>query len=217
MTKILNEVESYELFQQYGIDVLPYHICKSLDEAIASAEELSYPLVMKVVSRDILHKTDIGGVYTGITTFEELKDSWKNIHRNIQKNAMNAVIDGILLQKMGESGVELIYGVKKDDQFGPVVVFGMGGIYAEAVEDTAIRVLPVDDMDVLDMMSETKIYKILTGARGKEYDINAAKNIILNISKLVQDNPNLVELDINPVFVYEKKLGAYAADGLVIC
>ncbi|RKL62290.1 acetyl-CoA synthetase [Thermoanaerobacteraceae bacterium SP2] len=214
MIRTLNEVESYELFQKYGISILDYKVCSRPEEALEKAEDMGYPVVAKVISKEILHKTDAGCVYVGIKDSAELENAWSSIMSNAATKNPDAKIEGILIQKMAKGGLELILGVKRDLQFGPVILFGLGGIYTEIFEDISMRLLPVRQEDAEEMVKETKAYKILAGGRGKSYDISSVINAILGISKMVEENSHIQEADINPLFVFEK--GVMAADGLVI-
>ncbi|MGB9840871.1 acetate--CoA ligase family protein [Thermovenabulum sp.] len=214
MKRILNEVESYQLFHKYGIDVIEYKMCTNLKEALEQAKDIGYPVVAKVISKEILHKTDAGCVYIGAKEPVELEKAWNMIMSNAFKNYPNAKVEGILIQKMAKNGLELIVGVKRDLQFGPIILFGLGGIYTEIFDDVSIRLLPICFEDAEEMIKETKIYKMLSGARGKCYDVNSIITALQGVSKMIEENNDIIEVDVNPLFVFRE--GVMAADGLII-
>ena len=203
--KFLLEPEAKSLCTYYGIDVPRFAIAKNLEEALRIANELGYPVVLKVVSPDIVHKSDVGGVILNISNDEELKEAYERLMNNVRRNAPNARILGVLVEEQLPEGTEVIVGVTKDPQFGHVIMFGLGGIFVEILNDVTFRVLPIDKEDALEMLHEIKGYPILEGYRGaKRADINAIVDIMLKVSKLVMENPSIKEMDLNPIRVYEK-------------
>ena len=207
----LTEDEAYKLLSKHGIPIPKYFIASSEEEAIKIATRLGFPLVMKIVSPDIMHKTDIGGIKMNIINPPQVKESYKNIICNVRKNKPEARINGVLLYKQAPKGVEVIVGIIRDPQFGPTVMFGLGGIFTEILKDVAFRVCPVEKTDIEEMLAEIAGIKMLKSYRGQpSCDINAIIDIILEISKLALVYPVIKEIDLNPIIVYEK--GAIVVD-----
>lgn len=196
----------------YGIPAAPVRLAASPDEAALIAGEMGYPLVLKVASPKILHKTDVGGVKIGIKTAEEVREGFMGIMENVYRHFPRTAIHGIEVQKMMPGGTELIIGMSRDVQFGPLIAFGLGGIYVNLLKDVAFRLADgLTRREVLAMISETKASTLLRGYRGEEpADIEAIIDIILRTAALVTDFPTIAEMDINPVFAYSK--GASALD-----
>ncbi len=199
--KTLNFLESKRIIEKFGIKFAPSHIVKNIQDAKKAANTIGYPIVLKVISDDISHKTDVGGVITGIRNEKSLIENFDKIMKNCSMKTTK--IKGILVQKMVE-GIEILIGGKKDPKFGQIVVFGLGGIYVEIMKDVSLRVAPINKNQALDMMSEIKGFKILKGFRGKTYDINKVANIISKVSNMLHKNGNIFELDLNPLIVMEK-------------
>jgi acetyl-CoA synthetase (ADP-forming) len=212
--KNLLEFEAREILEHYKIPVAKWKLVKKVKEAIAFSKKIGFPVVLKIVSKDIIHKTDVGGIFLNLNSEREVEQAFNQILKNVRKNAPRAKIDGILVQKMIEEGQQVIIGGKKDPQFGQVLMFGGGGVLVELLEDVAFRVVPVSKRDVEEMMQETKVYQILKGYRGKKYDVNSVLNILLKTSKLLEQNPEIVELDLNPVIVLPKN--AFAVDARIV-
>ena len=210
----LTEAEAYELLSKSGIPVPKYSVASSEEEAIKIATRLGFPLVMKIVSPDIIHKTDIGGIKMNIINLPQVRESYKNIICNVRKNKPEARINGMLLCKQAPKGVEVIVGMIRDPQFGPTVMFGLGGIFIEILKDVTFRVCPVERTDIEEMLTEIEGIKMLQGYRGQpSCDVNAIIDIILEISRLALDYPVIKEIDLNPIIVYEK--GAIVVDAKV--
>ena len=210
----LTEAEAYELLSKYGIPVPKYSVASSEEEAIKIATRVGFPLVMKIVSPDIVHKTDIGGVEMNISNLEQIKKAYKSIMDQVRKNQPEARIKGVLFYKQAPKGVEVIVGMIRDPQFGPTVMFGLGGIFIEILKDVTFRVCPVERADIEEMLTEIQGIKMLQGYRGQpRCDVNAIIDIILQISKLALDYPVIKGIDLNPILVYEK--GALVVDAKV--
>jgi acetate---CoA ligase (ADP-forming) subunit beta len=213
--KSLLEHEAESVAREYGIKVPPSGLARNEKEALAFARRIGYPLVMKIVSQDILHKSDVGGVKTDVSSQKDVTASFKEILRNAKKSNPKARIEGILVQKQAEKSHEFVVGATRDPQFGPTIMFGLGGIYVELFKDVAFRLAPVSSEEALDMIKETKSYKLLTGFRGSApLDINAATDTIRAVGELMVREPHVESLDINPLFVYEK--GSLAVDVRII-
>lgn len=207
--KILTEHEAKKLLAKYGIPVTEGSIAKSADEAASIASSLGFPVVMKISSPDISHKSDVGGVVLNVKK-EDVKEVYSDMISRIKKALPKAAIEGVLVQQMAPAGHEVIVGLKKDAQFGHALMFGLGGIFVEIYKDVSFRVTPVDKKEALEMISEIKGYPILKGIRGrKPGDVDAVAQVLVSVSEMAQKE-NIVELDINPLIVGEK--GAVAVD-----
>lgn len=203
--KVITEEDSKSILKSYGISVPPYALVKSEDEAARAAKKVGFPLVMKVVSPQILHKTDVGGVKVGIDNVNDVKKTFKDMYGRLSKKK-GVHVKGILLEKMVPKGVELIVGLQNDPQFGPVIMVGMGGILTEVMRDVAFRMLPITTSDAKSMLEELKGSKLLKGFRGsKPIDMNMLTNALVKIGKLGVDNAtHFNSIDFNPVVVYPK-------------
>jgi len=210
----LTEAEAYELLSKYGLPVPKYSVASSEEEALKQATGLEFPLVMKIVSPDIIHKTDIGGIKMNISNLAQIKKAYKSIIYHVMKNKPEARIHGMLFYKQAPKGVEVIVGMIRDPQFGPTVMFGLGGIFTEILKDVAFRVCPVERADIEEMLTEIQGIKMLQGYRGQaRCDVNAIIDIILQISRLALDHPAIRGIDLNPILTYEK--GALVVDAKV--
>ncbi|ABN70334.1 branched-chain acyl-CoA synthetase (ADP-forming) beta subunit / acetyl-CoA synthetase (ADP-forming) beta subunit [Staphylothermus marinus F1] len=199
----LLEHEAFEIIKAYNIPAPETAIARSLEEAIKIAEKIGYPLVLKIVSPDISHKSDVGGVILNIKSKEELIKAFNKIYENVSKNAPGARIVGVLIQKMAPKGLEVIIGGLRDNIFGPVVMFGLGGIFVEVLKDVSFRIAPLTEEDAFEMMSEIKASKLLEGYRGQPpVDKKSLAKIILSVSKLLEENPEIESIDLNPVMAY---------------
>jgi len=203
--KVITEEDSKSILKSYGISVPPYALVKSEDEAARAAKKVGFPLVMKVVSPQILHKTDVGGVKVGIDNVNDVKKTFKDMYGRLSKKK-GVHVKGILLEKMVPKGVELIVGLQNDPQFGPVIMVGMGGILTEVMRDVAFRMLPITTSDAKSMLEELKGSKLLKGFRGsKPIDMNMLTKALVKIGKLGVDNAtHFNSVDFNPVVVYPK-------------
>lgn len=215
MSKFLNELEAKELLSAYGIPMASSQLAKTKEEAGKMAKETGFPVVMKVLSADIQHKTDAGCVFIGVKTQEEAESVFETILEHAHTYNPKAVIDGVLIQEMAPAGLEVIVGMKKDPQFGPVILVGSGGIFVEVFQDVSMRLVPLTPQDAKEMLQETKLYQMIQGARGAVYDEVVLVDILLKISELLRQRPDIEELDINPLFLYEKGKGAKGVDALI--
>jgi acetyl-CoA synthetase (ADP-forming) len=200
---------------EYGIPVPKSRLAESEATAIKFADEIGYPVVLKIVSPDIVHKSDVGGVLVNIQNAKEVGTAYRQIIANIKKHKADARIAGVLVQEMAPSSTEVIVGSTKDQQFGPVLMFGLGGVFVEILKDVAFRVAPITEEEARDMVTEVKAYPLLKGYRGSPpADIDAIVNILLATSRMVQEHSEIKELDLNPVMVYRK--GAKTVDARII-
>jgi len=211
----LNEVEAKQLLASVGVPVAQTKLATTADEAVNAAEEIGYPVVMKIVSPDIAHKSDVGGVVIGIENNDGVRSVFEEISQSVANKAPQAEIDGIAIQSMVPQGTEVIVGSTTDEQFGPVMMFGLGGVFVEILEDVAFRIVPLEPKDASDIVREIKGFPLLNGARGREKaDIDSLENLILKVSNLVDENPEIAELDLNPIFAYSD--GVVAVDAHVV-
>jgi acyl-CoA synthetase (NDP forming) len=207
--------QALEVCQGYGIPVAEWATASSLEEAVESAKRLGYPLALKALSPHISHKSDVGGIALGIEDEESLKRACEEMLRRVQEGAPDVPLEGFLLQRMISGGREVILGGKRDPSFGPVVMFGLGGVYVEVFDDVAFRVAPLTWEDAEEMIAEVKGSRLLRGLRGeKPSDMEAVVDCLLRLSQLLQDFPAIAEADINPLIVLEK--GAKAVDARIV-
>ena len=211
---MLTPDESFEVLKAYKIPVASYAVVQDADGAVKAANKLGYPVALKVISKKVTHKTEVGGVVLGIDSAEALQAGFEKMQAKLKKAGVKA--DAVLVQTMAGAGQQVIIGGKKDSQFGQTVVFGAGGIYVELLEDVAVRVAPITKADAYEMMAETKIFSALKGFRGRSYDADAVADALVKVSKLMTDNQEISELDINPVVVMPDKGGAVAVDARIV-
>lgn len=212
---LLNEIESKVLLSEAGIPVVETKLATSKQEAIAISKKLGFPVALKIVSPEITHKSDVGGVKLDLKTSKQVEAAYEEILSAVNQKYPHAVIDGVSVQKMARPGTEVIVGMTKDAQFGPVLMFGLGGILVELLKDVSFRIVPFEREDAREMIREIKGYPILEGFRGREpADVSILEEILLKISRFVDDHPEIKELDLNPIFAY--KDGAVTVDARII-
>jgi acetyl coenzyme A synthetase (ADP forming)-like protein len=206
----LSENEGDAVFQAYGLPVAPYRVASDAEEAVRAADRIGYPVVVKIASPDILHKTEAKGVKVGMATAEEVRQATAEVLANAKVYNPNAHIDGVLVQKMApKGGTEVIFGAIKDATFQQILMFGLGGIFVEVLKDVTFRVAPVSPEEARRMVSEITAYPIIKGVRGqKPLDENSLSVTLARLSQLITDFPEIKELDANPVMLYQ--------DGLII-
>jgi len=212
---LLNEIESKVLLSEAGIPVVETKLATSKQEAIAISKKLGFPVALKIVSPEITHKSDVGGVKLDLKASKQVEAAYEEILSAVKQKYPHAVIDGVSVQKMARPGTEVIVGMTKDAQFGPVLMFGLGGILVELLKDVSFRIVPFEREDAREMIREIKGYPILEGFRGREpADVSILEEILLKISRFVDDHPEIKELDLNPIFAY--KDGAVTVDARII-
>ena len=212
---LLTEVESKQLLEAAGIRIVKAELAKSAKDAVARSKSLGFPVVLKIASPDVVHKSDIGGVKVGLNNSTQVSKAYKEIIGAIKEKQPDARIHGVSVQPMAKPGVEIIIGMTKDAQFGPVIMFGLGGILVEILKDVSFRIVPLTKRDAGEMIRDIKGYPVLEGYRGQEpSDVGALEDMILKISTFVEQNPEIKELDLNPVFAY--KDGAVAVDARIV-
>jgi acetyltransferase len=211
----LLEYEAKKLFEIHGAPVPQDCLVQSADEAVQCALDLKADVAMKIVSPAILHKSDAGGVRIKLGSEKEIRSAYREIMKNSKQYDPKADIKGVLVSPMADEGVEVIIGTKIDDQFGPIVMYGLGGIMVEILKDVAFRVLPISPTDARKMIEETKSYPILDGARGNPpLDKKALRKLLMLCSDIVESYPQIEEMDLNPVIVHEK--GVSVVDARII-
>lgn len=216
--KALNEYKSKWILAQYGIPIVKENIATSVEEGLDMAEAVGFPVALKVLSPDILHKTEAKVVMLGISSEEDFRKGYAEILQNAKRYRPDSKIDGVLIQEMVQGGTEVIVGMSQDPQFGPTVMFGLGGIFVEIYKDVSLRLVPLKRMDAEEMIHEVKGSVLLEGYRGKEKgDLEGVIDVILKVSQLAMDlREEVVELDINPLIVLGEGKGVKAVDALVI-
>lgn len=214
---VLTEIESKQILLHLGIPVPEFFLATSAIEAVEHAREIGFPVVLKIVSPEIVHKSDANGVKLNLKNEEEVKEAYQTMIRDAKEYDSNARIIGTSVQKMMSGGTEVIIGMNRDKVFGPVLLFGLGGIFVELLKDVSMRVLPLAEQDIESMFSEITASKILTGYRGsKPVDVESLKDIIRKVADFSQDFPEISEFELNPVLVQEVGGGAIALDARII-
>lgn len=213
--RVLTEVESKQVLAEAGIPCVPARLATTREEAVAAAREAGFPVVLKVVSPDVTHKSDVGGVRLGLASAEEVATAFDEMMRTVGERAPHARIEGVSVQRQASPGVEVIMGMTKDPQFGPVLMFGLGGVLVEVLRDVAFRVVPLEPRDARQMIREIKGFPVLQGFRNTPpADLEALERLLLRLSEFVEAHPEVEELDMNPVFAYPD--GALAVDARIV-
>jgi acyl-CoA synthetase (NDP forming) len=213
--KFLLEPEAKTVCAEYGIPVTDFKVAKNGTEAVKFAQKIGYPVVLKTISPDVIHKSDVGGVVVNLKDATDVQNAYKQITNNVKKHKSDAKIVGVLVQEMAPQSTEVIVGATKDPQFGPTLMFGLGGIFVEILKDVAFRIAPVTEDEAREMIAAVKAYPLLKGYRNTPpADIEAIVKILLNTSRLVMEHQEIKELDLNPIMVYEK--GAKTVDARII-
>lgn len=198
--RAMTMIDDFKMLEKNGFKLLPYGLAKTEDEAVALAKKIGYPVVLKVVSPEIIHKTDVGGVKVNIKNEEGVRLMYKEL----VAAANGKKLDGILVQKMARKGLELIIGGVYDKQFGHMIILGFGGVYVEIFKDITARLCPINKYDVLEMVRELKSHPIIMGARGKKaININSLEEVMIKACRFMQKE-KIAEMDLNPVVFDEK-------------
>lgn len=213
----LSEVKSKDILKAYGFYVQPGQLVTTVEDAVEAARFIGFPVAMKIVSPNIIHKTDLGGVSLSLASSREVEDAFDLMYLRIKKHVPDAVIEGVYVEKMADSGLEVILGITRDPQFGPMLMFGLGGIFVEVMKDITFYLAPITEEEAVQMLRSTRSYEMLKGKRGsKEVDIKAVARSLQRISQLTTDFPQIVELDINPLIVGEVGSEPVVADARMI-
>jgi acyl-CoA synthetase (NDP forming) len=203
----LLEPQAIQILQSHGIPYVRHGLAHSADEAAEIAEQLGYPVVLKIVSPDVLHKSDAGGVALGLQTASDVRQAYDGVLAAVMAHTPGAEIQGMLVCEQAPSGLEVIVGALQDDLFGPTLMFGLGGVFTEVLQDVSFRVTPLERHDAVEMMEEIHSFPLLVGARGRPpCDLEALADLLLTVSEMVVGRPDIQELDLNPVRVYDTGL-----------
>ncbi len=212
---ILTEVESKQVLAEAGISTARAQLAASREEAVTAARQIGLPVVLKIVSPDISHKSDVGGVKLNLGSEEEVAAAFDEIVATARRAEAGATVLGVSVQKMARPGVEVIMGMTKDPQFGPVLMFGLGGVFVEVLKDVAFRIVPLEPRDARQMIRDIQGFPVLEGFRGQEpADLAALEDMLIRLSTFVEEHPEIQELDLNPIFAY--KDGALAVDARIV-
>lgn len=212
---VLTEIESKHLLKEIGIPTTEIKLAVSEKEAIDISQKIGFPVVLKIASPDISHKSDAGGVKVGLKNKDDVSRAYKEIMISVKQKFPEAKIEGVSIQNMARPGTEVIIGMTKDAQFGPVLMFGLGGVWVEVLKDVAFRIVPLTRRDASDMIKEIKGARLLEGYRGSEpANIATLEDILLKVSDFVEKTTEIKEMDLNPIFAY--KDGAIAVDARVV-
>jgi acetyl coenzyme A synthetase (ADP forming)-like protein len=214
---VLPEFSARALLSAYGLPFAPAQLARSPEEAVRFADRVEYPVVLKVASPDISHKTEVGGVRVGIASAEELRSAWAEVRATVSAHMPRARIEGFEVEKMIRGGKEVLVGLQRDPRFGPVIVFGMGGIYVEVLKDVTFRLAPFDEIEAEEMVASVRAFPLLQGVRGEPpSDLPALYAVLGRVAQLALDLPQVQELDLNPVIVRPSGEGAYAVDARLV-
>ena len=212
---VLTEIESKKVLKEVGIHCTDTRLAATRENAVTLSKEIGYPVVLKISSKDITHKSDAGGVKVNLKDKTDVERAYDEIMTAARKKFPNAVIEGISVQCMAKSGIEVIMGMINDPSFGPVIMFGLGGVFVEVLKDVAFRIVPIEESDAEDMINEIKGKKLLEGYRGQDpADVACLQQMLLKLSDFVNTTPEIEEIDMNPVFSY--KDGAVVVDARII-
>jgi acetate---CoA ligase (ADP-forming) subunit beta len=212
---LLNEFESKELLRKAGIPVIETRLVKTKQAAIEAAKQIGFPVVMKIASPDISHKSDVGGVRLNLANATQAGNAYREIIEAVKAKVPKAIIEGVTVQGMAKPGIEVIIGMSRDAQFGPVMMFGLGGILVEILKDVSFRLIPLQLKDAKEMVREIKGFALLQGVRGQPpADVKALEKLMLKVSDFIDKIPQVKELDLNPVIVSNK--GVVAVDARIV-
>lgn len=200
---VIPEIGAQAICKAFNLACPATALAADRKECLDAAQRMGYPVVLKIDSRQITHKSDVGGVITGIGSAEQLSRAYDTLMNNVAVNCPAAVINGVIVQKQMPKGVEVVVGGLKNSQFGPVIMFGLGGVYVEVFKDVSFRLVPLDKEEALRQIKETKVYQLLKGVRGeKPCDLDSLCEVIVNTGRLLSSFAEIKELDFNPVFCY---------------
>jgi acyl-CoA synthetase (NDP forming) len=206
-----------DLLDCYGIRITETVAAKTPAEAAATASRLGFPVAVKLASSTIVHKTDVGGVALGLTSEKEVEEAFADIKAKLAEMGRQAEMEGVAVQRMVTGGIEVIVGVTQDPSFGPIIMFGLGGIYAELMKDVAVRLHPLTDVDARELVGSINMAKLFEGFRGAPpSDTQSLEDLLLRLSALVEDIPQIAELDLNPVKVMERGKGYWVVDARIM-
>jgi acetate---CoA ligase (ADP-forming) subunit beta len=212
---VLTEIEAKQILGEAGINCTPTVLATTKEKAVSISEKIGYPVVLKISSVDITHKSDSGGVKINLKNKEAVEQAYDEIMTSCRAYAPDANIEGVAVQGMAKMGIEIIMGMIKDASFGPVVMFGLGGVLVEVLQDVSFRIVPIEKQDAQEMTSEIQGKKLLEGYRGQDpADVPCLQEMLVKLSEFVNGTPGIEEIDMNPVFAY--KDGAVVVDARII-
>jgi len=212
---VLTEVESKQVLEEAGIPTVRARLASTAREAVQTAAEIGFPVVLKIVSPNVTHKSEVGGVKLGLCSAEEVEGAFHEIVASVKERQPQARIEGVAVQPLAHPGIEVIVGMSKDPNFGPVLMFGLGGVLVEVLKDVAFGIVPLEPRDARQMIREIKGLPLLEGFRGQEpADLKALEKLLLHLSEFIETHPEIEGLDLNPVFAY--KDGAVAVDARIV-
>ena len=212
----LTTLESIDVLQAYGIRACKYGLATNEEEVVSLGNSIGYPVVMKMTSKTTSHKTDVGGVVVNIKSEEQLRKEYKGLLERLEAKGLLEGLEGVIIQEMVKGSREMVCGIATDPQYGPMMMFGLGGVFVEVMKDVTFRIAPLTDTDAMDMIKSVKAYKLLEGARGtKPAQIDQIQETLLRLSQLVNDYKFIDELDINPLLISETTGEGIAVDGRI--
>jgi acyl-CoA synthetase (NDP forming) len=212
---LLTELESKQVLHDLGIPTTLGQLATSAEDAVRAADAIGYPVVLKIASPDIVHKSDVGGVHLHLQDGEAVRQAFRTMQQSVAARAPGARIDGLIVQPMATPGVEVIVGMTKDATFGPVLMFGLGGVLVEVLKDVTCRIVPLSRRDAREMIHDIQGFPVLAGYRGAApADLEALQNILLTLSAYVESTPEVQEIDLNPIYAYAQ--GALVVDARVV-
>jgi acyl-CoA synthetase (NDP forming) len=212
---VLTEIEAKQVFKEVGVPIIETRLATSRKQAGEIGAEIGFPVVLKIASPDIVHKSDAGGVKVGLKNKTEVEKAYSEIIAAARQKFPKPKIEGAAVEKMARSGIEIIVGTFKDAQFGPVIMFGLGGIFVEVLKDVSFRIVPIERRDAAEMIKEIKGYPLLKGYRGTEpANIAVLEDILMKVSDFVEKTPEVKEIDLNPIIAY--KDSAVAVDARIV-
>ncbi|HIT55433.1 TPA: acetate--CoA ligase family protein, partial [Candidatus Galligastranaerophilus intestinigallinarum] len=212
----LTTLESIDVLQAYDIRACKYGLATNIDEAVTLGNSIGYPVVMKMTSKTTSHKTDVGGVVVNIRSEEQLRKEYEALLGRLEEKGLLEGLEGVIIQEMVKGNREMVCGIATDPQYGPMMMFGLGGVFVETLKDVTFRIAPLTDVDAKEMVQSVKAYKLLQGARGTTpAQINQIEETLLRLSQLVNDFKFIDELDINPLLISEKTGEGIAVDGRI--
>jgi acetyltransferase len=212
----MGEVEAKEILRAYDFNVPNGHVANGPEEAVEIAERIGFPVAMKIVSPDIVHKSDVGGIKLNISSPDQVRDTYDLLTLRVSRQAPEARLDGVYVEKMCGRGLEITLGMTSDSQFGPMLIFGLGGTFVDVLKDVSCYLAPITADEAMQMLKETRSYALLKGARGQaDVDMSAITGALQRISQLATDFPQIKELNINPFIVGSLGTNAMVVDARI--
>ncbi|MCX5807041.1 MAG: acetate--CoA ligase family protein [Proteobacteria bacterium] len=214
MESLLLGVEALTFLKKQGFSVLESLLAKTEDEAASKASEIGFPVTLKLSSSDVIHKTEVGGIRVSLKDEAEVRQAFRELVGTFSSDHPEKRLDGVIVQRQG-SGLEVIVGMLRDPQFGPVLMFGLGGVFVEAMKDVSFRLIPIEASDAKDMIEELKGYGVLRNPRSGSIDLQTIENLLFRISTFINNNPEVREMDLNPVFISSRG-GVHICDARIM-